>query len=217
MNRMLPCLLGLLVFVALPVRAEPRELGVDLGSGSLRVMTQSASRLTGLDNYAGAWLHAHSEVVPNTEIGVGWWHPTAATDGLRQWSGQAAVIDVRARYPLASWLQPYGRAGLGALWQSLELSSTNAGHLTAAQVLPLGSAALGCDLVLPRSLLGTPGGRMLFNIGLTFEVGWLQTLTKQWVADSDRGSSVKLAQSSVDLGSATLAGVWSRVALAVRF
>ena len=201
---------------AAPPATEPAIFGFDLGSGAMRAGTKSAVALLDHTSWGGAYLRAWGEVSRGIQLGVGWWRPTE--EGTTPTTmGQAGVVDVRYGRDILPWFHPYARLGLGAVWLD-HRRSAGVSEFSAAQLLPLGLAAAGLELSLPGSVFRRPASsRWRFNVGVGYEVGWLQTPGADWTLKSGRDLSPAVAKNDLALGAATLAGVWQRIAFLVRF
>ncbi len=215
-------LVATLASVALPAAAqsppatEPVVFGVDLGTASLRVGTQSGAALLDHTWWSGAWLRAHGAVAKGVQVGLGWWRPTE-TGSQPTTLGHAAVVDVRYGRDLASWLHPYGRLGLGAAYVEHERTQGDA-TFQASQVLPMAVAAVGCDaLMSPATWSRAPTARWRFTMGVGYEIGWVQLAGADWTLQSQRTISPAVTQRDLPLGGATLAGLFQRVSFLVRF
>jgi len=207
--------LALLASIVAAAPAAARSFSLDLGGGGQRLFTSSGMRLVGQTTYGGTAIRAAAEVKPQSEIGLSWWHPTQSSDDRPELSGHAAIADLRHRALVAPWFEPYAKVGLGALVQSVEISGAG-GSLAGRAIVPLGMVAGGFDLLIPPAAFALPGSKGGFAMGLSFELGWLHALGARYDLQGGREITPAIPQAGVDLGEATLSGLWTRFAFTVR-
>lgn len=200
---------------AAPVQADPVEFGVDLGNAAARMATKSGTALLRDTMVSGGHLRVHGELAPRMQLGLDYWHPQLDY-GEHKYEAHVAQADVAKSFELTPFLLAHARVGAGVAWQSLQIANVG-GQLQGDTVTPMANAAAGLALVLPRGRFGITGSRWLMSLGFSYELGWMQMLPANWTVQSARDLSPQVAQSSVDLGSATLCGVWQKIAVHVRF
>ena len=195
---------------------QSNDMGLDVGMASHTFATKSAVRLANSSIMSGALVHVYREVSPGFALGAAWWRPSTNKTGDREFNGHAAIIDARTRYSIWPWLEPFARGGLGVLRQEVAWSNSFS-ELQSVNWLPLGMLAVGVDVLMPRASWSREKSPSRFAAGMTAEIGWLHTLGRNWVLDGKRDDSAGLPQQSVDLGAATVAGLWAKLSFLVRW
>ncbi len=209
-----------LASLCLALPAVAADWGLDLGTAGIRTATTAATRLLGGATHGGSAVRLHREMAPDLLIGLEYWH--ASTNSTWTYGTEtdtktdALTADLRYRYRVSNWLEPFARCGIGAAHSQVEVAGGSA-TLRSEQWAPLALASVGLELLIPRRVFARGIDRKEgFTMGLTWELGYQHLFQSEWEAKLVGGSPSGIAAAPVSFGEAAISGWLTRVAFAVR-
>lgn len=220
MRRLLSWSCGCLVALALclPGRVQARELAFDLGAGALYPQNEAGDVINRAQPIGYFLARAAVEVRPQWLAELQWlkgantaslFAGTATHRLTTNWLSAGA----RWHWPVAPWLRPFVRAGLGATHEDVELFGNNTGFRDSAWTPHL-HGSVGLDLLIPPLVFAVPRSKGGFTFGLSWEIGYAHAFGRDVLAVDDAPSA--LARTPLDLGTLTLTGWTQRLALTMR-
>ncbi len=208
------CLLAL----CLPGRVQARELAFDIGSAALYPNDDAGDVINRGQPMGYFLVRTAVEVRPQLLAELQWLtggNTTSLFAGTATHSLTTNWLSAGARWhwPVAAWLRPFVRAGVGATHEDVELRGNDTIFRDSAWT-PHVHGSLGLDLLIPPAVFAlkrTQGG---FTFGLSWELGYAHALGRDIVARDE--SPVGPTRLPLDLGTLTLTGWTQRLALTMR-
>lgn len=223
----LPLLIGGLLLALASGSAHALEFGMDLGSTGHHLKHRSSYPLTQdqqLDTFS---LRLGVGVRPDVHAEVEWRSGEQVAQRLHSlrtvlesdaWLGGARF----QRRPLP-WLEPFVRGAAGVTRTRLDVSQFPT--YSSRTWAPLLAGGVGVDIVIPREVFRRSAAARVsgFTLGLTVELGWQHAFGQSLLLKGDRNVKTtdsdppqEILQEELDLGTLTLTGWTTRIALVVR-
>ena len=217
--------LALLGILATTNPATAWEAGLAFGATSQSFSTDSTRFFSGSNTIAATSLRASATVSEQIFAELEWlWARsergrTSLSGGgyLAQLDNDALTASGRYRWQVASWLEPFARAGAGATRHVVNLSGNTGGLYDGKAWAPHLLVGGGVDLEVSREALWRKRDQPLdTTFGVTFEVGWRHVFGRDLVLERTDAVQPALATGDLQLGTLTMSGLTWRLAMIVR-
>ncbi|GEM_PF-3534879 len=211
--------------VSAPVTATAWEAAFDAGSTTQNMVTDSTRFFSSDNRMNGRSLRLGITAKEHVFVEFDWL--ATESDRARQSTGAggytAKLIDdaftlaARYRMPVASWVEPFARAGAGATRHEVSLTGVGAGY-EATNYTPHVLVGVGADLIVSRKSLWRrrPDPKPRFTFGFTIEVGWQHTFGSDLNLERTAALDPPITTDDMKLGTLTMSAFTTRIALCVR-